>query len=51
MSDVKKDLKNKVDDGSTAAKEVLDKVIEKSKDAAHEAGKMIERGGKRLQDA
>jgi hypothetical protein len=30
---------------------MVDKVAEKSKDAAHKAGEQLERGGKRLQDA
>lgn len=51
MSDVKDKLKNKIDDAADAGKKVVDKVVDKSKDAAHEAGKHLEKGGKRLQDA
>jgi len=51
MSDVTDKLKNKIDDASDAGKKVVDKVVDKSKDAAHQAGKHLERGGKRLQDA
>jgi hypothetical protein len=51
MSDVKDKLKNKIDDAADAGKKVVDKVVDKSRDAAHQAGKHLERGGKRLQDA
>ena len=51
MSDVKDKLKSKIDDAADASKKAVDKVVDKSKDAAHEAGKHLETGGKRLQDA
>ena len=51
MSDVKDKLNNKIDDAADATKQAVDKVVDKSKDAAHQAGKHLERGGKRLQNA
>jgi hypothetical protein len=51
MSDVKDKLKSKIDDAADASKKAVDKVVDKSKEAAHEAGKHLEKGGKRLQDA
>jgi len=50
MSNVKKKLKSTIGDASTAAKKAVDNVVEKSKAVAHEAGKKIEQGGKKLQD-
>jgi hypothetical protein len=46
-----KDKTKKIDDAADAAKKAADQVIDKSKDAAHSAGKKMEEGGKRLQDA
>jgi hypothetical protein len=51
MSDVKDKLKSKIDDAADAGKKVVDRVVDKSKDAAHKAGEQLERGGKSLQDA
>jgi methyl-accepting chemotaxis protein len=51
-------VKNQIDDTAAGAKKVVDKVADKSKEAAHQAkeaahqaGEHLERGGKRLQDA
>jgi hypothetical protein len=49
MSDIKDKLKDKIDDAADATKKAVDVVAEKSKDAAHKAGKQLEQGGKRLQ--
>jgi hypothetical protein len=51
MSDVKDKLKNKIDDAAEATKKVVDRVADKSKEAAHQAGEHLEKGGKRLQNA
>jgi gas vesicle protein len=51
MSDVQDNAKQKIDDAADAAKKAADKVVDKSKDVAHSAGKKMEEGGKRLQDA
>lgn len=51
MSDIKDKLKDRIDDAADATKKAVDAVAEKSKDAAHTAGKHLERGGKRLQKA
>lgn len=51
MSNLKDKTKKKIDDAADAAKKAADQVIDKSKDAAHSAGKKMEEGGKRLQDA
>jgi hypothetical protein len=51
MSDIKYKLKNKIDDAAGASKKVVDKVVDKSRVAAHKAGEHLEQGGKRLQDA
>ena len=51
MSDMKDKAKQKIDDVADGAKRAADKVVDKSKDVAHSAGKKIEEGGKRLQDA
>jgi hypothetical protein len=50
MSDLKDRAKGKIDDAAHAAKKAADKIVEKSKDVAHSAGKKLEEGGKRLQD-
>jgi len=50
VTGLKEKLKGSIDDGSVAAKLAADKVVEKSKDFAHEAGRSMERGGKRLQE-
>jgi len=51
MSDLKDKAKEKIDDAAEAAKKTAEKIVDKSKDAAHSAGKKLEQGGKRLQDA
>jgi gas vesicle protein len=51
MSDLKDKAKKKIDDGADAAKKATDQVVDKAKDVAHTAGKKMEEGGKRLQDA
>jgi hypothetical protein len=51
MSDFKGKAKDKIDDAANAAKRGTDKVVDKSKEAAHNAGKKMEEGGKRLQNA
>jgi hypothetical protein len=49
MSDIKEKVKDKIDDAAEITKKAVDAVAEKSKDAAHKAGKQLEQGGKRLQ--
>ena len=51
MSDLKDKAKEKIDDAADAAKKATDQVVDKAKDVAHSAGKKMEEGGKRLQDA
>ncbi len=51
MSDVKDKAKQKIDDAADAAKKAASHVVDKSKDVAHSAGKKMEEGGNRLQDA
>jgi hypothetical protein len=51
MSKLKDKAKQKIGDVAGAAKKAADIVVDKSKDVAHSAGKKIEKGGKRLQDA
>jgi hypothetical protein len=51
MSDIKDKAKQKIDHAADGAKKVVEKVVDKSKDAAHSTGKKMEEGGKRLQDA
>lgn len=51
MSDLKDKAKDKIDDVADAAKTAAGKVVDTSKDVAHSAGKKLEEGGKRLQDA
>jgi len=51
MSDLKDKAKQNIDDAAAAAKKAADKAVDKSKDVAHSAGKKMEEGGKRLQDA
>ena len=50
-NDAMSNLKDKIDDASDKAKDAAGNVIDKSKDLAHQAGKTMEKGGKRLQDA
>ena len=51
MSDMRDKAKQKINDAADGAKKVVDKVVDKSKDVAHSAGKKMEEGGKRLQNA
>jgi len=51
MSDMKDKAKDTIDDVADGAKKTADKVVDKSKDVAHSAGKKVEEGGKKLQDA
>ena len=51
MSDLKDKANEKIDDAAAAAKKAAGKVVDTSKDVAHSAGKKLEEGGKRLQDA
>ena len=51
MNDMKHKAKQKIDNAADAAKQAAEKVVDKSKDVAHSAGKKMEEGGKRLQDA
>ena len=51
MSDFKDSANEKIDQAADAAKKVTDKVVDKTKDAAHDVGKKMEEGGKRLKDA
>jgi hypothetical protein len=46
----KEQIHAKIDAAADAAKRATDIVVDKSKDVAHNAGKKLERGGKRLQD-
>jgi hypothetical protein len=50
MSNLKDKANDKVDEAAEAIKKTTGKVIDKSKDLAHSAGKSIEKGGKKLQD-
>ena len=38
------------DEAASAVKKASDKVVDKSKDLTHQAGKAVEKGGKRMQD-
>jgi gas vesicle protein len=51
MSDLKDKVNEKIDNAADAAKKAAGKVVDTSKDVAHSAGKKLEEGGKRLQDA
>ena len=50
MSNLKNQVKDKIDDATDAAKKTTGKVINKAKDITHKAGEAIAKGGKRLQD-
>lgn len=49
MSDLRDKVKEKVRDAADVAEKAGDKVVGKSKDLAHDAGRKMEEGGKRLQ--
>jgi hypothetical protein len=51
LSNLKDKVKDKIDDAADSAKKTASKVIDKSKELADKAGKTMEKGGKRLQDA
>lgn len=52
MSDLRDKSRKKIDDAANSAKrKVAHQVVDKSKDIARSAGKKMEEGGKRLQDA
>ena len=51
MSDIKDKAKQKIEEAADVARKAADKVTEKSKDVAHNVGKKMKEGGKRLQDA
>jgi gas vesicle protein len=51
MKDMKDKAKEKIADAAEGVRKAADKVVEKSKNIAHGAGKKMEEGGKRLQDA
>lgn len=50
MSTLKDKAKEKVDVAAKLVKKAGDKAIDKSKDFTHQAGKAVEKGGKRLQE-
>lgn len=49
MSSAKDKAKSKFDDATNAAKKAGHRAVEKSKELTHDAGKAMEKGGKRLQ--
>ena len=51
LGNLKDKVKDKIDDASDKAQDAAGDVIDKSRDLAHQAGKTMEKGGKRLQDA
>ena len=51
MSDMKDKAKQKINDAADVAKNAAAKVVDKSKEVAHSAGKKMEEGGKRLKNA
>ncbi len=51
MSDLKDKAKEKIGEAAEALRKATDQVADKAKDLTHKAGKKIEQGGKRLQDA
>lgn len=51
MSGLKDKSKKKIDDAANSAEKVAHHVVDKSKEIARGAGKKIEEGGKRLQNA
>jgi hypothetical protein len=50
MSNLKDQVKDKIDDTADAAKKTTGKVVDKAKNLTHKAGEAIEKGAKRLQD-
>ena len=51
MSDLRDKAKEKIGNAAEAAKNATDQAADKAKDLTHKAGRKIEEGGKRLQDA
>jgi hypothetical protein len=51
MSDLKDKAKDKIDAAAETAKKATEKVVDKTKDVAHAAGKKMEEGAKKLKDA
>ena len=51
MGDLKDKAKEKIDNAAKATKRAADPLVDKSKDVAHNAGKKMEEGGTRLQNA
>ena len=51
MSNLKDKTQEKIDDAADAAKKGTEKVADKVREIAHQSGKTIEEGGKRLKDA
>ena len=51
MDDLKDKAKKKIDNAADAAKKGAGKAIDKSRDVVHDAGKQLEKGGKRLKGA
>jgi hypothetical protein len=51
MSDLKDKVKDSVDAAAEAAKKAADVVTDKTKDAAHAAGKKMAEGAKKLKNA
>jgi hypothetical protein len=50
MSDFNDKARRNIDEAAGETKKAADKVVGRSKDVVHNAGKMIEEGGKRLQN-
>ena len=50
MNNMKDQAKAKMDEAASAIKKTSAKVADKTKDLTHQAGKAIEKGGKRMQD-
>jgi hypothetical protein len=51
MSDLKDKVNEKIEGAAKATKNVVEHVVDQSKDVAHEIGKRVEKAGKRLKDA
>jgi len=49
VNNLKDKAKAKMNEATKAMKKTSDKVVDKSKEMAHQAGKAVEKGGKRLQ--
>ena len=51
MSNVKEEAEKKIDDMADAGKKTVGKAVDKTKDAAHAAGKKMQKVGKQLKEA